>query len=98
LVLSLKISLAVIFIVVAAFAAGAEDIHLPKVDLQKLCKENDKAVRSVLTDVSNDFTSICVADELAARAEIAKEWASFPALAKSRCIQPNEFFRAISNG
>ena len=90
--LSSKISLAVSFAVVAAFAAPAQDIHLPKVDLQKLCKENDKAVRSVITDVSNEFTSTSVEDDLAARAEIVKEWASFPGLARSRCIQPTEFF------
>jgi hypothetical protein len=92
LVLSSKISLAAIFIVVAAFAASAQDIRLPKIDLQKLCKENDQAVRSVITGVSNDYTSVCVQDELDARAVIVKEWASFPALAKSRCIQPKEYY------
>jgi hypothetical protein len=79
-------------LVVAAFAASAKDINLPKIDLQKLCKENDQAVRSVITGVSNDYTSVCVDDELAARAQIVKEWASFPALAKSRCIQPKEYY------
>jgi hypothetical protein len=33
-----------------------------------------------------------VQDELDARAQIVKEWASFPAVARSRCIQPKEFF------
>jgi hypothetical protein len=90
--LSSKISLAAISIVVAAFAASAKDINLPKIDLQKLCKENSAAVTSVITDVPKDAISTCVEDEQAARAQIVKEWASFPALAKSRCIQPKEFY------
>ena len=76
----------------AAFAASAKDIHLPKIDLQKLCKENNVAVSSAFSDISKDYVSTCVEDELAARAQIVKEWASFPALARSQCIQPKEFF------
>jgi hypothetical protein len=91
-VLSSKISLAAIFIVVAAFAAYAQDIHLPKIDLQKLCKENNAAVTAVFSDVSKDAISTCVDDEQAARAQIVKEWASYPAVARSRCIQPGEFY------
>jgi putative SOS response-associated peptidase YedK len=77
---------------VAAFAASAKDINLPKIDLQKLCKENNAAVTAVITGVPQDAISTCVEDERAARAEIVKEWTSFPAVAKSRCIQPTEFY------
>jgi hypothetical protein len=68
------------------------NIHLPKVDLQKLCKQNASAVRSAVTDVSKEYIDTCVADEQDARAEIDKGWATFPALARSTCIQPKEYF------
>jgi hypothetical protein len=77
---------------VAAFAASAKDINLPKIDLQKLCEENNAAVTAVITGVPKDAISTCVEDEQAARAQIVKEWASFSALTKSRCIQPREFY------
>ena len=89
---SLRIPLAVVFIVAGALAAAAKDVPLPKIDLQKLCKQNDTAVSSVFSDISKDYVSTCVEDELAARAQIVKEWASFPALARSQCIQPKEYF------
>ena len=30
-------------------------------------------------------------DEQAARDQIVKDWATYPAIAKSRCVQPNEY-------
>lgn len=86
-----KIALTIISILGAASASLAQDIRLPKIDLQKLCKQNDAAVRSVLSDVSQDFVSNCVADEQGARDEIVKEWATFPAVARARCVRPDEY-------
>jgi hypothetical protein len=86
-----KIALAAVFVLGALSASLAQGPRLPKLDLQRLCAQNDAAVRAAVSDVSQDFVSNCVADEQGARDEIEKAWSTFSPLDKSRCVRPNEF-------
>ena len=71
--------------------AQQRDGRLPMIDLQKLCRQNDVVVREVFTDIAQDSLQICVSNEQAAREQILMEWSTFPALAKSFCVQPGEY-------
>jgi hypothetical protein len=88
---SSRIALAVAFVLGALSTSLAQGPRLPNLDLRKLCAQNDAAVRSVISDVSPDSISNCVADEQGARDEIEKAWSTFSALDKSHCVRPNEF-------
>ena len=81
--ISSKIVVGVALLLGAAPAGLAQNGGVPNIDLQKMCRQNDKAVRAVL-DVSGDFLGNCVAREQSARELVVKEWATFPALAKTR--------------
>ena len=56
---------------------------LPSIDIQKSCRESSDAISGGST--ANVFDA-CVADEKDASAALAKNWASFPALDKARCV------------
>jgi hypothetical protein len=86
-----KIVLVAAVMLGAASASLADSVRLPNLDLHKLCERNDASVRDVITDVSQNSVSTCVADEQGAREQILKEWATYPAVAKSRCVHPKEY-------
>jgi hypothetical protein len=44
-----------------------------------------------LTDNPKQDLDSCIGDEQAARDQLTKDWANYPALAKSTCINPNEY-------
>jgi hypothetical protein len=69
----------------------AQRASLPKIDLQKLCRQNDRIVREVFSDISQDAIENCVMGEQEARDQILKDWSSFPAIAKSQCVKPSEY-------
>jgi len=87
---SSKIVLGTALVLGAASAGLARSGGVPNIDLQKMCQQNDKAVRAVL-DIGANFLENCVADEQKAREVLVEEWATYPALAKTRCVQPNTF-------
>ena len=63
----------------------------PTVDIQKTCRENTAALSTALgSDIGQDL-KVCLMDEQAARDQIVKDWATYPAIAKARCVQPNEY-------
>jgi hypothetical protein len=35
--------------------------------------------------------NVCLMDQQAARDQIVKDWATYPAIAKERCVQPKEY-------
>jgi hypothetical protein len=74
----------------AASAAPAKDNGPPTIDIQKTCQESSGAFISLTGNDSQDL-STCMNDEQTAREEIVKNWASYPALAKSECIKPQEY-------
>ena len=63
----------------------------PTINIQKTCNENIAALRTLLGNDIQQTAEICLQDEQMARDQLAKDWASYPALAKSRCIQPQEY-------
>jgi hypothetical protein len=56
---------------------------LPSIDIQKSCRESSNALYGSTT--ANVFDS-CVEDEKDASAKLAKDWATFPAADKARCV------------
>jgi hypothetical protein len=86
----LKIALTAAIIFGAASAALAKDTGPPKLDIQKTCRESSSALLGLTENPNQDFDT-CISDEQAARDQITKDWASYPVLAKSACIKPNEF-------
>jgi hypothetical protein len=85
-----KVALSAVLILGTASACLAQNGGLPKIDLEKMCRQNEKAVRSVI-DINQGFYENCFADEQKARDQLVQEWANFPALAKTRCVQSNTF-------
>lgn len=73
-----------------ASAAAAKDNGPPTIDIQKTCRESSGALISLTGNDIQDL-STCMNDEQTAREEIIKNWASYPALAKSECIKPQEY-------
>lgn len=86
------ISLAAALTLGAATACPAEKAKLPKIDFHRICREIDAATRSSYRNSpARDTINSCIAAETDARDQIVKEWSNFPALARSRCIQPNAY-------
>jgi len=86
-----KIALSVAVILGAASAALAQDRGLPILDIQKVCRQDDRAVRSLFSDVSQDYFNNCMDDEHKAREQLLKDWATFSTLAKGGCVRPKEY-------
>ena len=63
----------------------------PTIDIQKTCRENISALSTGLGGEINQDLKVCLADEQAARDQLVKDWASYPAIAKQRCVQPKEY-------
>ena len=63
----------------------------PTIDIQKTCRENVNALgMSLGAEIGQDLM-VCLMDEQSARDQLVKDWASFPAIAKQRCVQPKEY-------
>ena len=63
----------------------------PTINIQKTCNENIRALQTLLGNDIQQTAEVCIEDEQTARDQLVKDWASYPALAKSRCIQPQEY-------
>ncbi len=85
-----KVALIAVVILGAVSAALAKDGGPPSIDIQKTCRESSNALLGLTGDNKQDFDT-CISDEQAARDQLIKDWASYPALAKSACLKPNEF-------
>jgi hypothetical protein len=85
-----KIFVGAIVILTAASTALAKGGGLPKLDIETACHASEKAVAAIIT-ASNDMFSSCMSDEKDARDQLDKNWATYPAVDKARCIQPKEY-------
>jgi hypothetical protein len=85
-----KIALTAAVILGAASAALAKDSGPPNIDIQKTCQASSGALISVTGNAKADLDS-CVNDEQDARATVTKDWANYPSLAKSKCINPGDY-------
>jgi hypothetical protein len=83
-----KSSIALLVIVCAASASMAKDANVPTVDLKTFCK--DTAAITVGSSPQSDL-DVCVNDQLAARDQLVKDWATYPQLARGLCVKPNEY-------
>jgi hypothetical protein len=83
---------AAVIVVGAGSASLARDgSGPPTIDIQKTCQENVKALGTFLgRDIGQDQSS-CLMDEQAARDQLVKDWATYPAIAKTRCVTPTEY-------
>ncbi len=87
-----KIVITAAIIMAAASASMAKDGGgPPTINVDRTCRENANALGSIYGDDSKDAVDVCKMDEQAARDELAKDWASYPAVAKARCVQTKEF-------
>src|SRR5579872_6768020 len=85
-----KFFVAATVILTAGSAALAKGGGLPKLDIETACHASQEAVAAVIT-VTSDMFSACVNDEKEARDQLDKSWATYPAVDKTRCIQPKEY-------
>ena len=72
-------------IALAAHLLVAVPGGLPGIDIQKSCRESSAAVSGSTTGSVFDA---CVEDEKDAGAQLARDWASFPASDKAHCVNP----------
>jgi hypothetical protein len=75
----------------AASTSVAKDGGPPTIDIQKTCRENVNALRTILGGEIGQDMGVCLMDEQEARDQIVKDWATYPAIAKTRCVQPKEY-------
>jgi len=87
----LVLATAVITILGAVSPSLAKDSGPPTIDIQKTCRESSSALIGLTGSDSQDTFSSCMNDEQTARDQLVKDWATYPALAKTLCIQPKEY-------
>jgi hypothetical protein len=83
---SKKVALLAAIALSLASAAVAKDVVLPKIDLQKLCRASQIDLQAEGT--AQGSIDSCVADEQEAHDQIIKDWASYAAPDRNRCIKP----------
>jgi hypothetical protein len=86
----LKVALTAAIIFSTASAALANDSGPPNIDIQKTCRESSDALNGLIGNETDTFGT-CMSDEQAAREQLVKDWATYPALAKAQCVKPKEF-------
>ena len=89
-----KASATVVTVIVVGFASTSlarDGGGPPTIDIQKTCRENISALSTGLGGEINQDLKVCLADEQAARDQMVKDWATYPAIAKERCVQPKEY-------
>lgn len=86
-----KVALFAAFVLAAPSVGLAKDRGIPNIDLEKLCRAAESAVGDIYgTATVNDFDS-CMSDEKEARAQLVKDWATYPASDKELCVQPMDY-------
>jgi hypothetical protein len=77
--------------ILGAASAMAKDSGPPTIDIQTTCRESSNALVDLTGNSGQDSFNSCMNDEQTAREQIVKEWATYPALAKTQCVQPKEY-------
>jgi hypothetical protein len=85
------IAVAVIVLGSASTSLARDGSGPPTIDIQKTCRENANALGTMLGGEIQQDLQVCLMDEQAARDQLVKDWASYPAIAKERCVQPKEY-------
>ena len=86
-----KVVLSAALIFAGASAATAQRGAIPTIDVQKGCRAAEAELRILFSDQTSDVYQACVNDEQGGRDQLAKDWETFPALAKRLCVQPNQY-------
>ena len=87
----LKIALSAAIILAAASAAPAKDGGLPNIDLQKICRASQTEINAVFGDLGRNVFDACMNDEKTARERLVKDWATYQAFEKGRCVLPRDY-------
>ena len=74
-------------LVVFVEAAGTT----PTIDIARTCRESEKAVALVVGDVGGANFDNCMRQEQAAREVLVKDWATYPAPDRGRCVAPSAY-------
>jgi hypothetical protein len=85
-----RIAISAAILLAAAATALAKDNGLPKLNIEYACHASEKAVTAIFS-VTFDIFKSCMNDEGDARAQLEKNWATYPAADRARCIQPKEY-------
>jgi len=73
-------------IVASPNAGGAASAGVPTVDIATTCRESERAITSIFgPGVQQTFDS-CMKQESEARGQIVKNWRSYPAGGRQRCV------------
>ena len=85
-----KIIISAAIVLAAASTALAKDGGLPNLNTEQGCRASEKAMAAA-TGTTSDTLGSCTSDENDARKQLEKNWATYPASDKARCIQPSEY-------
>ena len=85
------VAAAVIVLGAASTSLARDGGGPPTIDIQKTCRENVSALGTMLGGEINQDLQVCLMDEQAAGDQLVKDWATYPAIAKERCVQPKEY-------
>jgi hypothetical protein len=85
-----KVVLSAALIFAGASAATAQRGGIPTIDIQKGCRAAEAELKALFSG-TGDVYDACVNDEQEGHDQLAKEWGTFPALAKRLCVQPTAY-------
>jgi hypothetical protein len=86
-----KTAAAVAMVLSAASISLARESGPPTIDIEKLCRGDMDAMREVFAAGDLQGMDTCVTDERAAREQLFKNWAIYPASAEAACVRPQEY-------
>jgi len=84
------LTFAPMFVGMHVLVAAAGDV--PRVDLEKTCRASEKTIKEVFgnTGTANTFQN-CMEQEKANLEQLLKDWRTYTAAAKVRCVQPSAY-------
>jgi hypothetical protein len=85
-----KIIISAAIVLAAGSTAFAKDGGLPNLNTEQSCRASGAAMAAI-TGTDSDTYGTCMSDETDARKQLEKDWASYPASNRARCIQPKEY-------
>jgi hypothetical protein len=85
-----SIVLTAALVLFAPLVGTAKDDTLPKMDIQKLCRDRAKSIAALGAGLGDPF-DLCMKDEQTARDALSAAWKDIPPSYKRACIQPNVY-------
>ena len=79
-----------VFIGMHVLVAAANNV--PRIDVEKTCRASEKTIKQVFgnSSMGNVFES-CMTAEKNTLEQLIKDWGTYPADAKVRCVQPSAY-------